>query len=41
MHNDRLLLPGNPEIGLLRHLDHYYAFSSLEAAKEFAKQSDE
>lgn len=33
---DRLLLPANPEIGVLRYKDHYYAFSSKKAAKEFA-----
>ncbi|XP_052772364.1 cilia- and flagella-associated protein 206-like isoform X1 [Mya arenaria] len=33
---DRLLLPANPEIGVLRYKDHYYAFSSKKAATEFA-----
>ncbi|KAL4231678.1 hypothetical protein ACF0H5_009257 [Mactra antiquata] len=33
---DRLLLPANPEIGVLRYKDHYYAFSSKKAAGEFA-----
>lgn len=33
---DRLLLPANPEIGVLRYKDHYYAFSSRKAATEFA-----
>ncbi|XP_033632882.1 cilia- and flagella-associated protein 206-like [Asterias rubens] len=33
---DRLLLPGNPDIGVLRYNDRYYVFSSKEAAYEFA-----
>lgn len=32
---DRLLLPANPGIGVLRFRNNYYAFSSREAAKEF------
>lgn len=32
---DRLLIAANPEIGVLRHKDHYYAFSSKKAAAEF------
>lgn len=34
---DRLLLPANPEIGVLRYKDHYYAFCSKKAAQEFAQ----
>lgn len=34
---DRLLLPANPEIGVLRYKDHYYAFCSKRAAQEFAQ----
>lgn len=37
---DRLILPGNPNIGILQHKGCYYAFSSLESAKEFAKDPD-
>lgn len=33
---DRLLIPANPDIGVLRYRDHYYAFSSKPAAYEFA-----
>ncbi|KAK6178134.1 hypothetical protein SNE40_012955 [Patella caerulea] len=34
---DRLLLPSNPDIGVLRYKDHHYAFSSKAAAYEFAE----
>ncbi|KAJ8316908.1 hypothetical protein KUTeg_004812, partial [Tegillarca granosa] len=34
---DRLLLPGNPEIGVLRYKDQYYVFSSKQAAQEFIR----
>lgn len=37
---DRLLLPSNPEIGVLRFKDHYYAFSCKEAATEFAQNPE-
>ena len=37
---DRLLLPSNPEIGVLRYKDHYYAFSSKEAATELAQNPE-
>ncbi|NP_001171855.1 uncharacterized protein LOC100369566 [Saccoglossus kowalevskii] len=37
---DRLLLPGNPDIGVLRYKDRYYAFSQKEAAYEFASDPD-
>ncbi|KAH3708597.1 cilia- and flagella-associated protein 206-like [Dreissena polymorpha] len=33
---DRLLLPANPEIGVLRFKEHFYAFSSKKAAMEFS-----
>ncbi|XP_053566495.1 cilia- and flagella-associated protein 206 isoform X2 [Bombina bombina] len=35
-----LLLPGNPDIGILKHRDRYYVFSSKEAASMFAKDPD-
>nr|XP_033793069.1 cilia- and flagella-associated protein 206 isoform X2 [Geotrypetes seraphini] len=34
---DGLLLPGNPDIGILKHNDKYYVFSSKESAYSFAK----
>ncbi|KAL3864488.1 hypothetical protein ACJMK2_006167, partial [Sinanodonta woodiana] len=36
-HYDRFLVPANPEIGVLRYKEHYYAFSSKKAAHEFAQ----
>ncbi|XP_073673191.1 cilia- and flagella-associated protein 206 [Garra rufa] len=36
-----LLLPGNPNIGVLKHKEKYYAFSSKSAAYEFASEADE
>jgi len=33
-------MPSNPEIGVLHYKDHYYAFSSKEAAEEFAVEPD-
>ncbi|KAK9956022.1 hypothetical protein ABG768_013780 [Culter alburnus] len=36
-----LLLPGNPNIGVLKHKERYYAFSSKSAAYEFASKADE
>ncbi|KAL7889034.1 hypothetical protein AOLI_G00040080 [Acnodon oligacanthus] len=36
-----LLLPGNPNIGVLKHKEKYYSFSSRQAAYEFASQADE
>ncbi|KAK7133614.1 hypothetical protein R3I94_015474 [Phoxinus phoxinus] len=36
-----LLLPGNPNIGVLKHKEKYYAFSSKSAADEFACKADE
>ena len=38
---DRLLVPANPEIGVMRYRDHYYAFSTKEAAYEFAQSPQE
>lgn len=35
--SDRLLLPGNPDIGILQFQEKLYVFSSHEAAVEFAK----
>ncbi|XP_053314573.1 cilia- and flagella-associated protein 206 [Spea bombifrons] len=37
---DGLLLPGNPDIGVLKHVDRYYSFSSKEAACRFAQDPD-
>ena len=37
---DRLLLPTNPEVGVLRYREHYYAFSDKQAAEEFAERPD-
>ncbi|KAK2883426.1 hypothetical protein Q8A67_017063 [Cirrhinus molitorella] len=36
-----LLLPSNPNIGILKHKEKYYAFSSKSAAYEFASKADE
>ncbi|KAL8560336.1 hypothetical protein ACOMHN_006067 [Nucella lapillus] len=38
---DRLLIPANPEIGVMRFREHYYAFSTKEAAYEFAENPQE
>ncbi|XP_063433973.1 cilia- and flagella-associated protein 206-like [Mytilus trossulus] len=37
---DRLLLPSNPDIGVLRYKDHYYGFSNKQAATEFSQNPD-
>uniref|UniRef100_A0A6J0TJP5 Cilia- and flagella-associated protein 206 n=1 Tax=Pogona vitticeps TaxID=103695 RepID=A0A6J0TJP5_9SAUR len=37
---DGLLLPGNPSLGVLKHKEKYYAFSSKEAAYTFAENPD-
>ncbi|CAG2233873.1 Cilia- and flagella-associated protein 206 [Mytilus edulis] len=37
---DRLLLPSNPDIGVLRNKDHYYGFSNKQAATEFSQNPD-
>lgn len=39
--HDRLLLPANPDIGVLRHNGRYFAFSSKEAADSFATNPDQ
>ncbi|KAF5897874.1 uncharacterized protein DAT39_012431, partial [Clarias magur] len=38
---DGLLLPGNPNIGILKHKEKYYSFSSKQAAFQFASKADE
>ncbi|CAK8690676.1 cilia- and flagella-associated protein 206-like [Clavelina lepadiformis] len=38
--HSRLLLPGNPDIGILQYQDKLYVFSSRTAAYEFAQQPD-
>ncbi|XP_041815147.1 cilia- and flagella-associated protein 206 [Chelmon rostratus] len=40
VNRDGLLLPGNPHIGVLKHKEKLYAFSSKEAALKFASSSD-
>ncbi|XP_054617598.1 cilia- and flagella-associated protein 206 [Dunckerocampus dactyliophorus] len=40
VHNNGLLLPGNPYIGVLRHREKLYVFSSKEAALKFARSPD-
>ncbi|XP_060762323.1 cilia- and flagella-associated protein 206-like [Neoarius graeffei] len=35
-----LLLPGNPNIGILKHREKYYSFSSKQAAYQFAPNAD-
>ncbi|XP_026786872.3 cilia- and flagella-associated protein 206 [Pangasianodon hypophthalmus] len=35
-----LLLPGNPNIGILKHREKYYSFSSKQAAYQFASNAD-
>ena len=39
--HDRFLLPANPDIGVLHHKGKYFAFSSKEAADNFAADPDE
>ncbi|XP_053743468.1 cilia- and flagella-associated protein 206-like [Synchiropus splendidus] len=36
--SDGLLLPGNPSIGVLKHMNKFYAFSSRDAARLFARR---
>ncbi|KAM8827120.1 cilia- and flagella-associated protein 206-like isoform 2-T2 [Synchiropus picturatus] len=36
--SDGLLLPGNPAIGVLKHMNKFYAFSSRDAARMFARR---
>ncbi|MBN3301798.1 CF206 protein, partial [Amia calva] len=38
---DGLLLPGNPDIGILKHREKFYIFSSNEAACSFAENPEE
>ena len=38
---DRLLLPANAQVGVLRHKEHYYAFATKTAAQEFAANPDQ
>ncbi|XP_066514992.1 cilia- and flagella-associated protein 206 [Hoplias malabaricus] len=38
---DGLLVPGNPNIGVLKHREKFYSFSSRAAAQEFASKADE
>ncbi|XP_074642939.1 cilia- and flagella-associated protein 206-like isoform X2 [Tubulanus polymorphus] len=38
--SDRLLVPANPQIGVLRYRDNYFSFSSRKAAVEFASNPD-
>ncbi|XP_070705854.1 cilia- and flagella-associated protein 206 [Pempheris klunzingeri] len=40
VNRDGLLLPGNPHIGVLKHKEKLYVFSSKEAALKFASRSD-
>ncbi|XP_063435731.1 cilia- and flagella-associated protein 206-like [Mytilus trossulus] len=37
---DRLLLPSNPDIGVLRYKDCYYGFRNKQAATEFPQKPD-
>ncbi|MEQ2304488.1 hypothetical protein AMECASPLE_027502, partial [Ameca splendens] len=41
VNRDGLLLPGNPFIGVLKHKERFYAFSSKEAALTFASCPDD
>ncbi|KAF7658360.1 hypothetical protein LDENG_00013520 [Lucifuga dentata] len=41
VNKDGLLLPGNPHIGVLKHKEKLYVFSSKEAALKFASSADE
>ncbi|KAA0709044.1 Cilia- and flagella-associated protein 206 [Triplophysa tibetana] len=36
-----LMVPGNPHMGVLKHREKFYAFSSRSAAYEFASRADE
>ena len=38
--HDRLLLPANPQLGVLHHRGHYYAFANREAADGFASNPE-
>ncbi|XP_060931407.1 cilia- and flagella-associated protein 206 isoform X2 [Limanda limanda] len=41
VNRDGLLLPGNPQIGVMIHKEKLYAFSSKEAALKFASRPDD
>ncbi|KAM9338822.1 cilia- and flagella-associated protein 206 [Symphorus nematophorus] len=41
VNRDGLLLPGNPHVGVLRHKEKLYVFSSKEAALKFASSPDD
>ncbi|XP_044185959.1 cilia- and flagella-associated protein 206 [Thunnus albacares] len=41
VNTDGLLLPGNPHIGVLKHKERLYVFSSKEAALKFASSPDD
>ncbi|XP_034554900.1 cilia- and flagella-associated protein 206 isoform X2 [Notolabrus celidotus] len=41
VNRDGLLLPGNPQIGVLKYKEELYVFSSKEAALKFASSPDE
>ncbi|XP_070843425.1 cilia- and flagella-associated protein 206 [Chaetodon trifascialis] len=41
VNRDGLLIPGNPQIGVLKHKEKIYVFSSKEAALKFASSSDD
>ncbi|XP_071391102.1 cilia- and flagella-associated protein 206 [Centroberyx affinis] len=41
VNKDGLLLPANPSIGVLKHRERFYIFSSKEAALKFASAADE
>ncbi|XP_026197987.1 cilia- and flagella-associated protein 206 [Anabas testudineus] len=41
VNRDGLLLPGNPHIGVLKHKDKLYVFSSKKAALEFTSSPDD
>jgi len=38
--NDRLLLPSNPEIGVLQYKDNYFAFRNANSAYDFASKPE-
>lgn len=38
--NDRLLLPSNPDIGVIMYKDNFYAFCNAQSAYDFASRPD-
>lgn len=38
--HDRLLIYGNPDLGILQYKDKFYSFTSRQAAEEFAQDPD-